>query len=100
MPGTEEERTRHTPPRARRLSWPAALAGGLLAGLGLAFAWEFGRVMIGRNEHAVIPGQVYRCAQLTANQLERKIRRHGIRTVVNLRGCNPLVPWYVEEARA
>jgi protein tyrosine phosphatase (PTP) superfamily phosphohydrolase (DUF442 family) len=76
------------------------VVGGLLAGLALALVLEFGRVMLGRNEHAVLPGLAYRCAQLTGEQLEQAIRKHQIRTVVNLRGCNPQVPWYVEEARA
>jgi hypothetical protein len=61
---------------------------------------ETGRVLVGSNEHAVIPGRVYRCGQLSGASLERTIRRHRIRTVINLRGSNPLVPWYVDEARA
>src|SRR5262249_3124174 len=61
---------------------------------------ELGRVFLGTNEHAVIPGLVYRCAQRSGSDLERTIREHGIRTGVNLRGSNPLIPWYIEEAQA
>jgi protein tyrosine phosphatase (PTP) superfamily phosphohydrolase (DUF442 family) len=58
------------------------------------------RVFAGNNFHAIIPGRVYRSAQLSATELEQLLRAEGIRTVVNLRGsCDPC-PWYVEESRA
>jgi protein tyrosine phosphatase (PTP) superfamily phosphohydrolase (DUF442 family) len=55
--------------------------------------------MIGRNFHAVIPGRVYRCAQLSPTSLADVIQTHGIRTVVNLRGCGATLPWYLAECR-
>jgi protein tyrosine phosphatase (PTP) superfamily phosphohydrolase (DUF442 family) len=63
---------------------------GLLAGLGL----HFGYVLLGSNFRTVLPGQVYRCGQPSPARLERTIRRLGIRTVVNLRGCCLELPWY------
>jgi hypothetical protein len=61
---------------------------------------EAGYVMFGRNFHVVLPGRVFRCAQLTAAGLEQTVRDHGIRTVVNLRGCGVNLPWYMAECRA
>jgi protein tyrosine phosphatase (PTP) superfamily phosphohydrolase (DUF442 family) len=52
------------------------------------------------NTHVVIPGQVYRGAQLSPEALEDLVERYGIRTVVNLRGCSDAVPWYLEECQA
>jgi hypothetical protein len=47
----------------------------------------------------VIPGEVYRSAQLSARTLEQIIREKQIRTVVNLRGCCDPESWYLDEAR-
>src|ERR1700722_9010359 len=59
--------------------------------------FEIGRVFLGDNFHEVVPGQVYRGALPSPENLERLVKKHGIRTVVNLRGlCNDL-PWYLNE---
>jgi hypothetical protein len=76
------------------------LVYGMAAGLVLAVMAEAGRVLIGSNWHTVLPGRVYRCAQLSGPDLERVIAAYGIRTVVNLRGCAAPLPWYLEECRA
>jgi hypothetical protein len=56
-------------------------------------------VFLGTNFHTLVPGRVYRSAQLSKAQLEQKLRANAIRTVVNLRGnCDP-TPWYLEESR-
>jgi predicted protein tyrosine phosphatase len=73
-------------------------AVGALA-LALVLA-EAGRVLFGSNFHTVIPGRIYRCCQPTARAVEQMVASHGIRTVVNLRGCCNPFPWYLEEARA
>jgi protein tyrosine phosphatase (PTP) superfamily phosphohydrolase (DUF442 family) len=70
------------------------------AGVILGFAAEAGRVLFGSNEHTVIPGKVYRTAQLSREQLERFITRNGIKTVINLRGCCPNMDWYQGDALA
>jgi hypothetical protein len=73
------------------------LAGfGAVAGISL----EAARVFAGGNEHTVIPSRVYRSAQMSRARLERSIHEKRIRTVINLRGCCPNMPWYLEEARA
>jgi protein tyrosine/serine phosphatase len=52
------------------------------------------------NWHVVLPGRVYRSAQLSPERLQQQIARYGIRTVVNLRGnCYPDA-WYVQECQA
>jgi protein tyrosine phosphatase (PTP) superfamily phosphohydrolase (DUF442 family) len=82
--------------KVTRRQWFWLAGGGVLAALG----YEAGRVLLGSNVHTVIPGRVYRSAQLSQNQLERLIVQKGLRTVVNLRGCCPETPWYQDEARA
>jgi hypothetical protein len=73
---------------------------GGVAVLALALAAEGYRVLLGRNLHVVVAGRVYRSAQPSAAALEDVVRDHGIRTVVNLRGCCSPMGWYEEEARA
>lgn len=82
--------------RAGWVRWGIRSITVILVGLG---AWWSGNILLGQNLHTVIPGRVYRGAQPTAQSLERLVRDHGIRTIVNLRGnCNPL-PWYLVEGR-
>ena len=69
-------------PRRRLLRLAGAAAG-------LALAAEAGRVLFWTNRHAVVPGRVYRSAQLSASGLADEIAGHGIRTVVNRRGTCP-----------
>jgi hypothetical protein len=75
------------------------VAGGVLAGLGLAFGLFVAYTLVGSNFHTVVPGRVYRCAQPSGPGLEELIRTHGIRTVINLRGCCDPEPWYLEQCR-
>jgi protein tyrosine phosphatase (PTP) superfamily phosphohydrolase (DUF442 family) len=87
------------PPSSRRFSRRNLLrlvGAGAIAG----FSAETARVLFGSNEHTVIPGKVYRTAQLTQEKLERVIAEKQIRTVVNLRGVGPDQNWYLAEARA
>jgi protein tyrosine phosphatase (PTP) superfamily phosphohydrolase (DUF442 family) len=77
-----------------------AAAYGLLLGAAAAVAAEAGRIALVGNWHAVVPGRAYRCAQLSPGRLADRARRHGVRTVINLRGCCPEFPWYAGEARA
>ncbi|HEV3384804.1 MAG TPA: tyrosine-protein phosphatase [Gemmata sp.] len=70
------------------------------AGTLLGFSAEAGRVLFGSNEHAVIPGKVYRTAQLTQQKLESVISEKGIKTVINLRGFGPDQNWYMADSQA
>lgn len=87
------------PLRKRRISRRSLfkLAGGALA---LGCGAEFLRVVALTNVHTVIPGRVYRTAQLSPEQLQAFIAEKGIRTVVNLRGVCAGMPWYRGECQA
>src|SRR5262245_25326937 len=74
-----------------------ALAAGVVLGVLLAGVAQVYDVTLGGNVREVIPGRLYRCAQPSADGLEALVRRHGIRTVVNLRGDNVGEPWYERE---
>jgi protein tyrosine/serine phosphatase len=84
------------PPRSSL--WRVVLRGVVL-GLLLVVVLEAVRVLGGSNFHVVVPGAVYRCAYPSPAFLEQTIRTHGIRTVVNLRGCSDPMPWYLDECR-
>ena len=57
------------------------------------------RVFALTNQHTVIPGRVYRSAQLSPEQMKSAIEEHGIRTVINLRGSCIDTKWYAGEVR-
>ncbi|MBB3773274.1 protein tyrosine/serine phosphatase [Angulomicrobium tetraedrale] len=91
-PGSAEPRR---PGRLRRAMRPAlwilvvlAVAGGAFLGI---------EQLIG-NFHTVVAGELYRSAQISADQLADAKARYGIRTVINLRGPSTR-SWYVDEVR-
>jgi protein tyrosine phosphatase (PTP) superfamily phosphohydrolase (DUF442 family) len=75
-------------------------AWGIVLGLAAAAVAEAGTIFFGRNWHTVIPGQVYRSAQLSHDQILDAVHDAGIRTVVNLRGTCPDFDWFEGESRA
>ncbi|MBN9118716.1 MAG: tyrosine-protein phosphatase, partial [Planctomycetes bacterium] len=72
------------------------LAGGAVA---IGFGAAVLRVTAFTNVHTVVPGRVYRTAQLSPERLRAFIAEKGIRTVVNLRGVCSDMPWYLGECR-
>jgi len=83
------------PPRPRRrIAWSML---PFLAILSFVLWWAY-RILLSTNEHAVLPGLIYRGAQLSPSQLERSLRNQGIRTVVNLRGPSYMSDWFEDEA--
>jgi protein tyrosine phosphatase (PTP) superfamily phosphohydrolase (DUF442 family) len=84
------------PPRFSRRNLFRLLGAGTLLGLSA----EAGRVIFGNNEHTVIPGKVYRSAQLSQQKLENVIVEKGIKTVINLRGFGPDQGWYMADSQA
>ena len=82
--------------RLLRRGW---LRSGLVAALavGAVAGWRFG---LSDNFAAVRPGVLYRSGQMGAGALAVKIDRHGIRTVLNLRGSHPEQDWYRAERAA
>jgi predicted protein tyrosine phosphatase len=83
----------------KRKTVARSLAFGAMLGASLACTTEIVRMVADRNKHVVVPGRVYRSAQLKPGQLEAFVRAHGIRTVVNLRG-RPFLEWYPAEMQA
>ena len=71
----------------------AALAIGVPVASG---SW-FGYLRVSGNFHVVVPGEVYRSAQPSADDILAAHRRHGIRTILNLRGAKPGRDWYENE---
>jgi protein tyrosine/serine phosphatase len=49
------------------------------------------------NFHTIVPGQAFRSGQMTSNELTSCIRKHSIRSIVNLRGDHPEMRWFSDE---
>jgi hypothetical protein len=81
----------------RTAAW--AFRGLLLVCVAMV-GFELYRIYFASNWRTLLPGRVYRCAQLSHDEFVQRIREHGIRTVVNLRGCCSDFDWYRGEARA
>jgi len=79
--------------KLRRIAVLAALIA--VASVG-GFVWQ---AVAGGNFHEVLPGQLYRSAQLGPEELGRRIGEYGIRTIVNLRGAQLPGGWYDDEKR-
>src|SRR3546814_3645424 len=71
--------------------------GMLTAASVLLIGGYLGFLQLSGNFHEVVAGELYRSAQPSAAKLENYVRRHGIRTVINLRGENSDTRWYREE---
>jgi protein tyrosine phosphatase (PTP) superfamily phosphohydrolase (DUF442 family) len=78
-----------------------ALVGALLA-LAAVCGVVLGPALLGENFRTVVRDRVYRSGQLSAAELEERIGRHGLKSIVNLRGEKEEREWYrleVEVAR-
>jgi protein tyrosine/serine phosphatase len=62
----------------------------------LAMGAYLGLLQINGNFHEILPGELYRSAQPTPQQLADYINRYGIKTVINLRGPSQR-GWYKDE---
>ncbi len=51
------------------------------------------------NTHEILAGRLHRSAQLKPDKLEAYVRKHNIKTVINLRG-RPVSDWYPAECLA
>jgi protein tyrosine phosphatase (PTP) superfamily phosphohydrolase (DUF442 family) len=71
-----------------------ALTVGLIAVVALPLGGHLFAVQFGRNEHVVVAGECYRSAQPDRDSLQDLVRRHGICSVLNLRGENVGNDWY------
>jgi len=70
---------------------------GSLGGLGILGLIVLGPSLFGDNFRAVVPERVYRSGQLSPEDLEERIRRHGLKSIVNLRGEKEDRDWYRRE---
>ncbi|MGV0817177.1 dual specificity protein phosphatase family protein [Martelella sp. AMO21009] len=80
----------------KRLARRVAAAVGVLV---LTSGVYLGGLQASGNFHEVKAGEFYRSAQPSASALADYIDRHGIRTVINLRGASPGRSWYDDEIR-
>ncbi len=74
-----------------------AALGGVLGSMAALTLWGLYFFYFSDNFHVVIPGAVYRSAQLAPDALEGYIRRLGIKSLINLRGAHPKRQWYRDE---
>src|SRR5688500_911767 len=80
----------------RRTGLARALTTGCVVGAGLACLVDLAGVVWGPIFHAVVPGRAYRSAQPTGSRLDEYADRHGIRTVISLRGPQHKNTWLAE----
>ncbi len=56
-----------------------------------------GTIRLDGNFHEILPGELYRSAQLTTTQLIDYSQQYNIKTIINLRGDNSGAAWYDTE---
>jgi hypothetical protein len=81
--------------RSLALSLLRGAVVGLIGAVGAHFVW----LLLISNYHVVVRGQLYRTNQPSAKALRRLIKKHNIRTVINLRGFGYGAEWYRNESR-
>lgn len=62
-----------------------------------ASTFYLGAMQISDNFHSVIPGEFYRSAQPTADDIAYYQKKYSIKTIINLRGENLGSDWYDDE---
>lgn len=80
----------------RRPIWGSVVRGMATGVVGVVAVTAF-QVVATDNLHAIQPHRSYRAAQMSPKHLRSAIQRHGIRTVINLRGYCPDFEWYRDE---
>jgi protein tyrosine/serine phosphatase len=83
-------------PKVRlRALWTALAIGAVV--VALLFGIYASTGVLGDNEHVVVPGKLYRSAQLSTSELDRMIAEHHLASVVSLRKSDPPAPELVQE---
>lgn len=77
---------------------PRFLVAGVIVGVLLAAGLQAGYIAVCRNFHTVLPGRVYRAAQMSGDELRSALEKYQVRTVLNLRGWDA-ADWYSAECR-
>lgn len=86
---------RRQPAPARRTATDRAELGFLIFVTIAVVGGSYGAMIARGNFHEVVPQRIYRSGQPTPEQLRAWIGRHGLKTIVNLRG--PTAPGAAEE---
>ena len=81
----------------REFGWIATL--GVMVILASWGAWSYRVFFWGNNFYAEVPGQLYRSARLSTEQLDDLISREGLRTVVTFTSGSDRHPWFVAQRR-
>lgn len=76
------------------VSWKCAGLGTAL--VATACGAYLGGIQLMGNFAEIVPGEVYRSAQPSAQDIDHYVKTYGIKTIVNLRGANK-TSWYAEE---
>ena len=85
----------------RHGSWSREAGQTTVAALGMALPLAYiGWNQLTFNFAIPQPGRLYRSGQMHPGILAHTLRKHGIRTVVNLRGPNHREAWYRDELAA
>jgi protein tyrosine/serine phosphatase len=71
--------------------------GLLLLAMAGSLGGYIGYLQFSGNFHTVVADQLYRSAQPSPKQLDKYVRDHGIKTIINLRGESDNSKWYRDE---
>lgn len=77
----------------RVVTWVAAGTG--IAAVGLIAHLSY--IHLTGNFDTLVPGEVYRSAQMVGTDLQDYAAEHGIKSVLNLRGATANADWYTDE---
>lgn len=79
----------------KRLRWLIIISLICAATIAVYSAYVVGTA----NFHVVLNGSVYRSGQMDARHLASAIEKHGIKSILNLRGENSTADWYLAEMK-
>lgn len=99
-PRTKIQQTRIHPSAARSSRMAARLLLAILVLLCVGGCLALDTLVRGydpTNFHIVDEGRWYRSAQLSPQELRARAERHGLVSIINLRGARPGEDWYDEE---
>jgi protein tyrosine/serine phosphatase len=82
----------------RRRILSVCLVGAKIFGLAAAVVGVYLAVVLSDgNFHVVVPGELYRSAQPTPDEIADYAESYGIKTIINLRGTDTNAVWYRAE---
>ena len=72
---------------------------GVMAMMLAGMIWYSSGFLFGNNFHEEVPGEFFRSARLSSDDLEAMIRDKGLRTVVTFTAGSDRHSWYVDQKR-